>query len=255
MQKRPPNGYMLFCIDNRKSILDNEKGHSNVSVMKRLGELWVGLSAAEKEPYIERAKRLQDDFTRENPEYHYKRRKTKGLTKATNSKSFMQIEGMSNGLIDSILQIGYIYSLKQISSILSSLILLPDPMLSLSILQEPQMQNLFNLDSSCTLQSALHVISIAHQHLISSNLFQQGFQSLQDNNQPVVTQLGNGMPPYPKLSQIITLLSSQAESVIKQLEGRLSMPVGQKQSVTFPSIPERPSDKGIPVMPPFFGPV
>ena len=256
MNKRPPNGYMLFCMEKRKEILEIEKGHSNISVMKRLGEIWMGLSENEKEPFQQRAKDLQTDFNKENPNYHYKKRKQKNFSTTSNLSLSPTSIGMNNSLIDNILQIGAIYTIKQISSVISALPYLPDPVLSISILQEPQIQILLQFELTDPLSTTLHHISIAHQHLINSNLFNQSFQILQEQNLPLVTHLCSSISNSPKLINILNQLSLQIKKTLDLLIKNVSKFDNNKNDQIKNYLPllNRPNEKSIPVMPPFFGP-
>lgn len=75
--RRPPNAYLLFCTEVREELMRKEPELSYRTVMARLGQIWNELSDAQKEPYKQRAKALQEQFKQENPIYKYKARKTK----------------------------------------------------------------------------------------------------------------------------------------------------------------------------------
>lgn len=75
--RRPPNAYLLFCTEVREELLNNEPTLTHKTIMKRLGELWNGLTPEEKKPYQVKAQELQDEFRKVTPEYHYKQKKQK----------------------------------------------------------------------------------------------------------------------------------------------------------------------------------
>lgn len=75
--KRPPNAYLLFCTELREELLRKEPELSYRTVYKRLGQIWKGMSDAQKDPYNQKAKLLQEQFKQDNPIYKYKARKTK----------------------------------------------------------------------------------------------------------------------------------------------------------------------------------
>lgn len=82
--KRPPNAYMLFCMDNREKLLQREPDLTYKSVMNRLGELWKNTPPEEQLPYKEKAQQLQTEFKLKYPDYKYKPRKEKPNRQPTN---------------------------------------------------------------------------------------------------------------------------------------------------------------------------
>lgn len=75
--KRPLNAYLLFCEERRGRLLAEEPDLNHKTIMQRLGELWNSFSDEQKKPYKEKAQKLQEEFHRQNPEYHYKQKKPK----------------------------------------------------------------------------------------------------------------------------------------------------------------------------------
>ncbi|KAL1425079.1 hypothetical protein MTO96_019531 [Rhipicephalus appendiculatus] len=52
---RPPNAFMLFAQEKRRSVAAENPSENNQRVSTRLGKLWRSLSAADKEPYQRKA--------------------------------------------------------------------------------------------------------------------------------------------------------------------------------------------------------
>ena len=71
-QKRPPNAFLLFCIENRPKIQNEHSELTNIRVSRILGEKWKELSEEGQKPYKEKAREAQIRFKEENPEYKYK---------------------------------------------------------------------------------------------------------------------------------------------------------------------------------------
>lgn len=75
--KRPMNCFMVWSREKRYNILKEHPGINNAEVSKALGAAWRKLSEEDKEPYVEEARRLNEQHKVENPGYKYqpKRRK------------------------------------------------------------------------------------------------------------------------------------------------------------------------------------
>lgn len=71
------NCFMLWSREKRYNILKEHPGINNAEVSKALGAAWRKLSEEDKEPYVEEARRLNEQHKVENPGYKYqpKRRK------------------------------------------------------------------------------------------------------------------------------------------------------------------------------------
>ena len=76
-KKRPLNAYLLFCEEKRKQVLDEDPSLNHRSIMQKLGVLWKELPDEMKQPYKEKAFKLQEDFKQKNPYYHYNTKKGK----------------------------------------------------------------------------------------------------------------------------------------------------------------------------------
>lgn len=75
--RRPPNAYILFCLEKRKELRSQNPQLSNVDISKLLGDKWKELDESERLPYKERAKTLQAEFKEKNPGYRYERARQK----------------------------------------------------------------------------------------------------------------------------------------------------------------------------------
>lgn len=75
--KRPMNCFMVWSKEKRCQILKHNPGINNAEVSKALGIAWRRLSAQEKRPYVERAKKLSEEHMLENPNYKYKPKRRK----------------------------------------------------------------------------------------------------------------------------------------------------------------------------------
>ena len=96
--KRPMNCFMVWSREKRYHILKEHPGINNAEVSKALGAAWRKLSEADKEPYVEEARRLTEQHKMDNPGYKYqpKRRKPKRKRKtdkkiAPSTTSFKKI--------------------------------------------------------------------------------------------------------------------------------------------------------------------
>lgn len=79
--KRPPNAYILFCLEKRSSLHKLHPDLPNIEVSKLLGQEWKKMRQEEQAPYKTRARQLQADFKIKNPEYTYERARKKRRAK------------------------------------------------------------------------------------------------------------------------------------------------------------------------------
>ncbi|XP_046848752.1 transcription factor Sox-18A-like [Xenia sp. Carnegie-2017] len=77
--RRPMNSFMVWSREKRCEILKSNPGMSNAVISKKLGMTWKGMTAEDKKPYIEEAKRLTWKHKQDHPDYKYRpRRHSKG---------------------------------------------------------------------------------------------------------------------------------------------------------------------------------
>ncbi|KAH0790507.1 HMG box family protein [Histomonas meleagridis] len=83
--KRPPNAFLLYCIENRAKIREQNPDASNIEASKILADLWKAMSEESRLPYKNKAKIEQQKFKTNNPEYSYERAKKKRAYRKSNN--------------------------------------------------------------------------------------------------------------------------------------------------------------------------
>ncbi|KAH0785093.1 HMG box family protein [Histomonas meleagridis] len=78
-QKRPPNGYILYCLEKRTELRGLHPDLPNVQISRMLGDNWKALDESERRPYKEKAKALQADFKQKCPDYKYEKARERRL--------------------------------------------------------------------------------------------------------------------------------------------------------------------------------
>lgn len=90
--KRPPNAFILYCLENRQEMRSRHPELPNIEVTKMLGDNWKALDEAARRPYKEKARDLQAEFKNSNPEYKYvkarQRRTTQEMLLHQNSQAY-----------------------------------------------------------------------------------------------------------------------------------------------------------------------
>lgn len=64
---RPPNAFMLYANENRKSMAQQYPADSNKEISKKLGSIWRNLNAEEKNKYFDKAREIDMEHKRKYP--------------------------------------------------------------------------------------------------------------------------------------------------------------------------------------------
>jgi len=85
-KKRPPSAYLLFCAAAREGVVaDLDESSPPTEVMKRLGELWRGLSKDKKATYQKKALKAKEQMASETPSPAKKSKAPKKIEKKKKS--------------------------------------------------------------------------------------------------------------------------------------------------------------------------
>lgn len=84
MEPRPPNAYILFCLEHRSEVQKRAPNMTNKQITIILGKKWKELKDEEKEPYRTKARQLQVEFKKKYPMYGYFRARSKRCSKQIN---------------------------------------------------------------------------------------------------------------------------------------------------------------------------
>ncbi|KAK3711386.1 hypothetical protein QZH41_003526 [Actinostola sp. cb2023] len=71
------NAFMVWSRAQRKAISQESPRLHNSEISKILGARWKGLTDEDKAPYVDEAKKLQQQHSRDHPGYKYKPRRRK----------------------------------------------------------------------------------------------------------------------------------------------------------------------------------
>lgn len=79
--KRPMNSFMVWAQSARRKLAEQYPHVHNAELSKMLGKLWRMLPAAEKQPYVDEAARLDKRHKEEFPDYKYRPRRRQKAVK------------------------------------------------------------------------------------------------------------------------------------------------------------------------------
>lgn len=96
--KRPPNAFILYCLERRQEVRVQNPDLPNLEVTKRLSEQWKSLNEVGRRPYKERAKALQAEFKKSNPKYGY----TKARQRRNTREMLLQQNSYQGGMTPSV---------------------------------------------------------------------------------------------------------------------------------------------------------
>lgn len=91
--KRPPSAFFLFCADFRPKVKGETPGLSIGDTAKKLGEMWNGSSAEEKQPYEKKAAKLKEKYDKDIVAYRTKGRVDSEPAAAANDDDEEEEEG------------------------------------------------------------------------------------------------------------------------------------------------------------------
>lgn len=67
--KRAKSAYIIFCQENRETLLKKKPGLKATEVTKELGEMWRNLSDAKRKPFEDKAQKDKERYTEEKENY------------------------------------------------------------------------------------------------------------------------------------------------------------------------------------------
>lgn len=70
--KRPPSAFFIFCSEFRPKVKNESPGLTIGDVAKRLGEMWNGTAAEDKQPYEKKALKLKEKYEKDIAAYRAK---------------------------------------------------------------------------------------------------------------------------------------------------------------------------------------
>jgi hypothetical protein len=80
-KRRPPNAFLLFCVDNRTRVREQNPDRTNIDISKMLAEMWKVMDEDARGPYKNMAKERQQAFKTLVPVYRYDKAKMKRMAK------------------------------------------------------------------------------------------------------------------------------------------------------------------------------
>ncbi|KAM9781231.1 high mobility group protein B1a [Syngnathus typhle] len=70
--KRPPSAFFIFCAEYRPKVKGETPGLTIGDVAKKLGEMWNGTSAENKQPFEKKAAKLKEKYEKDVAAYRAK---------------------------------------------------------------------------------------------------------------------------------------------------------------------------------------
>jgi hypothetical protein len=80
-KRRPPNAFLLFCVENRGRVRQEFPDKPNIEVSRILADMWKDLDESARAPYRVRATEQQHEFKQLVPDYKYDKAKIRRMAK------------------------------------------------------------------------------------------------------------------------------------------------------------------------------
>jgi hypothetical protein len=81
-KRRPPNAFLLYCIENRADLRAENPEKPNVEISRILADRWKEMDETSQAPYRLRAQEQQSEFKQICPDYKYDKAKLKRSKRA-----------------------------------------------------------------------------------------------------------------------------------------------------------------------------
>jgi hypothetical protein len=81
-KRRPPNAFLLYCIENRADLRAQNPEKSNIEISRVLADRWKEMDESARAPYRVRAQEQQSEFKQVCPDYKYDKAKLKRSKRA-----------------------------------------------------------------------------------------------------------------------------------------------------------------------------
>jgi hypothetical protein len=80
-QKRPPNAFLIFCMDHRSALREQHSDKPNIEISRILADVWKTMDEDARAPYKNRAEAQLQEFKQQVPEYTYEKAKQRRLNR------------------------------------------------------------------------------------------------------------------------------------------------------------------------------
>jgi len=72
--KRPPNNFLLFCMENRSSVKKAQPGSSFADITTTLSQMWGAMTEDDKQPYTQKQIHAKKIYEKEMKEFYTSKR-------------------------------------------------------------------------------------------------------------------------------------------------------------------------------------
>jgi hypothetical protein len=80
-QKRPPNAFLIFCMDHRTALREQHPDKPNIEISRILADMWKIMDEDTRATYKHRAEQQLQQFKQLVPEYKYEKAKQRRLNR------------------------------------------------------------------------------------------------------------------------------------------------------------------------------